>query len=590
MKLQPSLSSEPEKKNVLAGILILVIGLLLTAIITYYFAMMNKAEDLMRFDYETHLIIRRIQNRMSQYEGALIQTRAFLNNTGNVQRHQIQSYIKDTEIFKRYPGLQGIGYTLMFSAKHKDAYVSEMRKTIPDFRIWPEGRRDTYTSIIVLEPFDWRNQKAIGFDMYQEPTRRSAMDKAIVTNQATVTKKIILVQEDEGEKLPGFNFYLPVYRKGSDTSTDQKKQANVIGFIYSPFRTHELFRAIFSDLDMKVDVEIYANDKPLSDDLIYDYDLKKGNVRYGLESTEILEIGGMQFLLHFTPLENFRPSYSHWKTFGVFLGGILITYLLFLIYLFARRQVRIAKIIALEKERLLQKEKEHVSARDDFLSIASHELKTPLTSLKLQAQVMKRAIEKNDPMAITPQRIKALVEQIDSQSTRLTRLVDDMLDISRIRTGRLKMIKDNAELNSIVNDVVERLSPQFMNSVGSPPTVETHGEIKGHWDRFRLEQVFVNLLTNAIRYGEKRPVQIKVERHQNMAHVCVIDQGIGIAPENIHKIFDRFERAGMSASEVSGMGLGLFITNQIVKAHGGTIEVRSEVGKGSTFEVILPLH
>jgi signal transduction histidine kinase len=251
--------------------------------------------------------------------------------------------------------------------------------------------------------------------------------------------------------------------------------------------------------------------------------------------------------------------------------------------------MNIASIVAEEKEKLLQKEKEHVSARDDFLSIASHELKTPLTSLKLQSQLMLRSIQKNDKEVFNPEKVTSIVTLIDTQTTRLTRLVDDMLDISRIRTGHLKMIKESLELTEVILDVTERLKPQFLHVIGETPNLELQENIRGEWDRFRLEQILTNLFTNAIRYGNKKPITVKTTVENRCAKIYVIDQGIGITKENKEKIFERFERAGMSLNEVSGLGLGLFITNQIIKAHGGSIRVESEPGKGSTFIVELPL-
>lgn len=590
MKLHEKLRQESDKNSIIASWAIVLIGFLISSLVTYFVAKKNRAEDELKFEYETNNLIRRIQNRISQYEGALIQTRAFIMNTDSVSRKQLRNYIKDTEIFRRYPGLQGIGYSVMVSPGEVANHVKELRKDFPEYKIWPEYKRDIYSSIVVIEPFDWRNIRAIGYDMYQEPIRKRAMNEARDSNSVIMSERIVLVQEIETEQLPGLNFYLPVYKKDAPIDTPEQRQKNLVAFIYSPFRTPELFKAIFSDLEMRVDIEVFEGNITTPEKLLYNFDKEYGNVNFRMEETKSLNILGRNLVMHFTPLKNFDPSYSHWKLIGVMLLGGLLTYGFFLIYLITRRQLRTARIVAEEKETLLAKEKEHVSARDDFLSIASHELKTPLTSLKLQAQVMKRAIDRKDPTVFSPEKVTHLISQIDNQTTRLTRLVDDMLDISRIRTGRLKMIKEEVELNSVVKDVVERLTPQFMAAIGEAPSIECGREIIGHWDKFRLEQVLMNLLTNAIRYGNDKPVKIKVVRTNEEACIYVTDQGIGIAPENITKIFERFERAGMSASEVSGMGLGLFITNQIVKAHGGSITVDSTPGKGSTFIVVLPLN
>lgn len=226
-------------------------------------------------------------------------------------------------------------------------------------------------------------------------------------------------------------------------------------------------------------------------------------------------------------------------------------------------------------------------ARDEFLSIASHELKTPLTSLKLQAQLHQRAINKHDPQAYSPERVDKITYQIDKQVSRLTRLVDDMLDVSRIRSGKLQIERERFDLCDLVEEVIERMRTQFTDSSYSVPDITRCDGAMGDWDRLRLDQVVTNLLTNAIRYGDKKPVDVTIEADAGNVRLTVADKGIGISDDAKEKIFERFERA-VNANEVSGLGLGLFIAKQIVAAHGGRIWVESKLGKGSSFTVELP--
>ena len=244
------------------------------------------------------------------------------------------------------------------------------------------------------------------------------------------------------------------------------------------------------------------------------------------------------------------------------------------------------------KARRFAEEKEHkleeaLIARDQFLSIASHELKTPLTSLKLQAQLTLRNLSLNK--TITPERQVSMAQQTSDLVGRLTRLIDDMLDVSRIRTGKLKLEKAPQELNDIVREVVFRMSVLF-EAAGIPiPTIKASENIEGEWDRFRLEQVIGNLLTNAIRYGRGNPVEIKIEQKNSKGVLSVKDKGYGIAQGDQTRIFGRFERA-INSAEVSGLGLGLFISKEIVESHGGRIWVESDEGEGSTFYVELPIN
>jgi PAS domain S-box-containing protein len=228
-----------------------------------------------------------------------------------------------------------------------------------------------------------------------------------------------------------------------------------------------------------------------------------------------------------------------------------------------------------------------IKSRDDFLSIASHELKTPLTTLKLQAQLRLRKYSKNDTSAFAMDKIKRMVEGDVRQIDRLARLIDDMLDISRISSGKFTIHKEPMELCAVIKEMFDRFKNQF-DMAKCDAHIELCEELQGNWDRIRIEQVFLNLLTNAIKYGDGKPIHITLTREGKWAQIRVRDEGIGIGKTDLARIFGRFERA-ISASEVSGLGLGLFIVKQIVEMHEGKIEVESQIGKGSTFTVRLPL-
>jgi PAS domain S-box-containing protein len=229
-----------------------------------------------------------------------------------------------------------------------------------------------------------------------------------------------------------------------------------------------------------------------------------------------------------------------------------------------------------------------IKARDEFLSIASHELKTPLTSLKLQMEIQKRLLKRNDGSAFTESNIQSLITMINKQVNRFNRLVDDMLDVSRIQTGNLPLHKKKFEICDLIKETLSRLEPMFTAEGYEQPEFNHCSPVEGIWDRLRIEQVIVNLLTNAIRYGNKKPISVVVTSTPVRVLIAVKDHGHGIAEENQEIIFGRFERA-ISANEVSGLGLGLFISKQIVLGHQGKIWVESALGKGSTFFIELPL-
>jgi NO-binding membrane sensor protein with MHYT domain/nitrogen-specific signal transduction histidine kinase len=225
-----------------------------------------------------------------------------------------------------------------------------------------------------------------------------------------------------------------------------------------------------------------------------------------------------------------------------------------------------------------------IKARDEFMSITSHELRTPLTSVKLQLQLLMRQLRKSD---LDKDKVISIIEKTDRSLTRIDGLVNDMLDISRITSGKLTLNKEQVDLNDILMEVIERFQPQFEDSKAGE-ILYTPAKAIGYFDILRIDQVVSNLLSNALKYGKGSKVEIELKSDQKYALFFIRDYGMGIPDEFKNKLFERFERA-ISANEVSGLGLGLFIVKEIVEAHQGKIWVESESGKGSTFFVELPL-
>jgi signal transduction histidine kinase len=228
-----------------------------------------------------------------------------------------------------------------------------------------------------------------------------------------------------------------------------------------------------------------------------------------------------------------------------------------------------------------------VRMRDDFMSIVAHEVRTPLNGLILETQLRKMHLARDNAAAFTLDKMHAMVDRDERQIKSLIRLIEDMLDVSRIRTGKLSIRSTRFDLSTLVRDVLHNFSQQI-DAAEASVTLDAEQPVIGKWDEFRIEQVISNLLTNALRYGARNPVSLKVYREGGLALVEVQDQGIGISEENQKRIFQQFERVSAKYA-VTGLGLGLFISEQIVAAHGGTISVHSRIGEGALFRVCLPL-
>ncbi|MGJ7516419.1 hybrid sensor histidine kinase/response regulator [Pseudomonas baetica] len=228
-----------------------------------------------------------------------------------------------------------------------------------------------------------------------------------------------------------------------------------------------------------------------------------------------------------------------------------------------------------------------VRMRDDFMSIVAHEVRTPLNGLILETQLRKMHLARDNAAAFTLDKMHAMVDRDERQIKSLIRLIEDMLDVSRIRTGKLSIRTTCFDLSVLVRSLLQNFAQQIEAAEASV-SLDAEQPVVGNWDEFRIEQVISNLLTNALRYGAKSPIKVKVYSENGEARVEVRDFGIGISEENQQRIFQQFERISATHA-IAGLGLGLFISEQIVTAHGGTITVESRIGEGALFRVCLPL-
>jgi signal transduction histidine kinase len=236
-----------------------------------------------------------------------------------------------------------------------------------------------------------------------------------------------------------------------------------------------------------------------------------------------------------------------------------------------------------ERDAALAETQAALAVRDQFLSVAAHELRTPLTAMKGQVQLARRLLIRG----AAPDEVALLIERADAQADRLTGLITDLLDVSRISAGRFTVAPEPVALAALVERAVEMergaMPPRDIDVAmpDPPPAIEA--------DPARLEQVLINLLENARKYSpEDRPIHVHVSADDDHVAIAVRDEGIGIPPEDLDQIFERFHRAANVDGSVSGLGLGLYITHEIVRAHGGELQVESQPGTGSTFTVVLP--
>jgi len=260
-----------------------------------------------------------------------------------------------------------------------------------------------------------------------------------------------------------------------------------------------------------------------------------------------------------------------------------------------RRQVLALEAVRKEQQALLgdlratQKElQQALKVRDEFMSVVAHELRTPLNTLFMDVQMRKMLLDRGKAAVFDTPYLENMVARDRRQIQSMVRLIDDMLDVTRIRNNQLSLRPGPVELSALLGRVVADLSHQAQ-ATGSTIALHVDEPVNGSWDEFRIEQVVTNLLTNALRYGNGQPIDVSLERLAGSAVIHVRDRGKGIPVPDQQRIFEPFERAVGRDDHARGLGLGLYITRQLVQAHGGTIGVESREAEGADFCVTLPL-
>jgi PAS domain S-box-containing protein len=242
-----------------------------------------------------------------------------------------------------------------------------------------------------------------------------------------------------------------------------------------------------------------------------------------------------------------------------------------------------------ERKRVEEALKESLREKDEFISICSHELKTPITSMKLQFQLAQRMLDDKNSLVYQKENISKRIGMTLKQIEKMSKLIEDMLDVVKIPLGKLEQDKKPLEINEFIEEIFAHFVEQFQVLGIQTSFKKLDHEVYVLGDTYRLEQALSNLITNAVKYGDGKPIHVVLESSKDEVSLSVIDEGKGIAPEDLGKIFMRYTRLE-SKNSASGLGLGLYITKNIIEGHGGKITVESKLGHGSKFMIKLPRH
>ena len=379
------------------GAWIVLVTLLLTTFTTWYIArgeMTKRAQA--RFDFRVKTIESEIHERLKAYEYLLRGCSGLFAASDKVTRREWQTYVTSLDINQHYQGLQGIGFSKRILPSEKETHIRQIRaEGFPQYDIKPGGERPEFTSIIFLEPFDWRNQRAFGYDMFSEPVRKEAMTRARDTGLAAMSGKVTLLQEASTDVQAGFLMYLPVYRKGEQPKILEKRREELAGYVYSPFRVNNFMQGILAEKQGYAELQIFDGDKPLKETLLYisgkaERALDHSGHHHFATYQSILEYAGHRWLLVFVSSKYFEENIETGLTNFILLLGITVSLLLFGIVLSLTRSrgqaIAMANItLDLEKANIgLRKEiTNRKQAEENIKQMVYHDSLTGLPNRKL---------------------------------------------------------------------------------------------------------------------------------------------------------------------------------------------------------------
>ena len=556
-----------------APLLVLAAGLLLTTAATAFVAESVAARDRARFETYVQSTKDRIDARVITYVAMLDGAAGLFAASRVVGREEFARYVHHLDLQRRYPGIQGVGFSRRIPPAQLARVVAEQRaQGLDSFHVWPASSRDEYHAIVYLEPLDDRNRAAVGFDMFSEPVRRSAMERARDQAVARASRRVALKQEIDERKQPGFLIYVPVYDQGDPPATVEARRDRLAGYVYAPFRVDDLFAGLFgSETNVRVRFRVFEGRDTLPAQRLYDSQLGADRPRLmGLRQVERLDVAGQPWTVLFTPLPSFWTWSGHTYIPLIAIVGFALSTVM---YLLTRAQA-VARAAAEQSE----------AARGRFYAAMSHELRTPLNAIIGYNHLLLDGV-----YGPVPEEQARSLGRSQQAARHLLELVNDALDLSKLQAGKLVVSPEPVALAALVQDTIVTMRHmadtrgcriEFADT-GCPPVVDT--------DERRVRQILLNLLSNATKFGAGQPIVVRCAGADGGAIVEVTDHGPGIAPADQPRIFEEFvQLPGLSATDSPGTGLGLAISRALAELLGGTLDVESTVGVGSTFRLALP--
>ena len=575
-----------EKRNWRA-IFTLIAGIFFTFFTTIFTYNIVEQKIKEEFDSVCSEIEIKIATRLQAHVLILQAGTAYFAISDTVTRSEWKEFIDRSHVEKTLPGIQGVGFSVIIPPNELQQHIKRVQKEgFPDYKVYPVGKRNIYTSIIYLEPFSGRNLRAFGYDMFSQPTRRKAMELSRDNNMPTLSGKVDLVQETDEDVQFGTLMYVPLYKKNMPTNTVEERRKAIKGWIYSPYRMDDLMRGILGrwDYNERNRIHMTVYDDSLSvHSLLYDSQKKDPGRHYktSLRTLSLpVEFNGKKWILHFT--QSRQNSWFNGYVLMVFVSGITITILLYLLMMsFSKVAYRSAQI-----RRQNEELKKINSTKDKFFSIIAHDLRSPFGAIVGYSNVLEKQVEQKNYSGIT-----RFAKIIQTSSEKAMTLLMNLTEWAQSQTGIMKFNPEFVDMVELIHET-EHLFDDIANQklIEINKNLPTEAYVQA--DKAMVSTILRNLLSNAIKYSEPGgKIILSVSNETNELIVSVADSGVGIPKSRMDKIFRIDESFSTSGTmNEKGTGLGLILCKEFIDNHNGKIWMESKEGKGSVFYFSLPVN
>lgn len=520
-----------------------------------------------------------IKRRIDAYDNILHSATSIMTFSNTISRQEWSAYVSSLDIEQRFPGVRGIGFSEVIAPQAINSHIEKMKSEgFTDYKIYPEGIRDVYSTVIYIEPFTEVNRQILGYDMLSEDMRQQAMKDASETGKTVATNVVTLMQDQlRGITSAGFILYAPLRQ---NVLSEPSTTSRLSGFVYAPFNAEEFIQNTVQAPPVGYSFSLINKTDDGGEQKIYQdsqYDILS-NTRSPVINEKELEFLGVHWVIRATTSGAIISDDTRSRPLITLIGGSLFSCIIAgFVYLLLSNRTRV----------LAEKEQQGIQdAKEELLALASHQLRTPATGVKQYIGMVREGFA--GPLNDT--QIKLLQKAYESNERQLA-TINEMLFVARADAGHLKMDNEEVDIHALISDLLEELRQTFEDRKQNITYDAPRTKVTILGDKPYLRMAIENIFSNASKYThEKGSIRISLTVHEEVIALQVIDSGVGVSKRDQSLLFKKFSRIPNElTSRVSGSGIGLYLTKKVIDAHNGRIIFHSEENKGSEITILLPI-